>query len=314
MHPIITIGSLQIPGYGLFVGIGVIACIIYSIVVLKCVEKVPNRTLGKTAAVFIPSLILLYIFALLFDGLFHSIQNGKLALSGITWEGGVVGGFIGFILLAHFLIPEKKGDILHYFSLIVPGVVLGHAFGRIGCYMGGCCYGKIDFTFGVTFPEGSLADLQHPNDIEGSLPVLPTQLYEAAFEFALFAFMLIFYKKLKHHNLEIYCIVYGVFRFILEFFRGDDRGSTGFFLSPSQMMSIILIVAGILIILYERKIVFKKLAARAEEWRNNAGKPAKINTSEYVYDSIEKLKSLYDSGAITEEEFNKKKTELLERL
>lgn len=307
-------GSLTIPSYGLCVFLGIVACAIYIIVILKKIEKVDKKLTWKTIAVFAVSLICLYFFAAMFDALFHSIQVGQLVTNGITWEGGVIGGFAAFVLFTHFFIREKKGDALNWFSLIIPGVVLGHAFGRIGCFLGGCCYGKISFTMGIKFPEGSLADLQYPNNIDGSMPVIPTQLFEAAFEFILFAVMLVLYKKYRTKNLEIYCLAYGVFRFILEFFRGDDRGSTGFFLTPSQLMSLIIVIAGVLIILYKHKIIFKKLYEKAEGWKKEAALPMGVTTAEDVYACIERLHGMVESGALTEEEFALKKEDLLKRL
>ena len=79
-------------------------------------------------------------------------------------------------------------------------------------------------------------------------------------------------------------------------------------------MSIILITAGILIILFKRGIIFKKLAAKAEVWRREATLPMKITDSEDVYACIERLQELRDGGALTEEEFTQKKNDLLGRL
>lgn len=314
MYPTITIGNVKIASYALCTFAGIVACCVYILVVLLRIEKADKNTVLKTFAVFVPSLVVLYLSAVLFDALFHSIQEGKLVTNGITWEGGVIGGFTAYIVFTHFFFREKKGSELDFFSLLVPGIVLGHAFGRVGCFLGGCCYGKISFVGGVVFPDGSPADLQYPNNFVGSVPVLPTQLYEAGFELLLFAVMLILYKKYRTLNLEIYCLAYGAFRFGLEFFRGDNRGATGLFISPSQLMSIILITAGILIILFKRGIIFKKLAAKAEVWRREATLPMKITDSEDVYACIERLQELRDGGALTEEEFTQKKNDLLGRL
>ena len=84
--------------------------------------------------------------------------------------------------------------------------------------------------------------------------MLPTQLFEAAFELMLFLLMVLLYKRLSSYNLALYLTAYGIFRFVLEFYRGDSRGATGISLSPSQLMSLILLVAGVCILLYQKGI------------------------------------------------------------
>lgn len=288
MYPYIRIGAFSTPTYGLCVFLGIVACIVYTLIVLIKVEKQDKSVIMKTLAVFAPALIALGLFALFFNSLFHSIEKQRLTIGGITWEGGFIGCAVAYVLVAHFFIREKRGDCLHQFSLIMPGLVLGHGIGRVGCFFGGCCYGVItDGPLGVVFPDGSPADLQYPNAVVGSLPVLPTQLFEAAFEVLLFVAMVLSYKKSKNYGLIIYCLAYGLFRFILEFWRGDDRGASGIYISPSQMMSIIIIAAGVLLILYERGIIFKKLAAKAENWRKqNAPEDPDAPQEEITSDNI----------------------------
>ena len=164
--------------------------------------------------------------------------------------------------------------------------------------------------FGVSFPEGSEAARLYPSASGGSVPVLPTQLIEAAFEILLFVLMLVLYKRLKHHFLETYCIGYGVFRFSLEFLRGDDRGATGVYVTPSQFMSILLIVGGILVLLYHRGVIFKKLKKRMEQMR--------AERIEYGYNvdsngvkALQELKKIFADGIITQEEFEATKKDIL---
>lgn len=121
----------------------------------------------------------------------------------------------------------------------------GHCLGRIGCFLGGCCFGKpTDRPFGVVFPPGSL-----PYELYGEeVAVHPTQLYEAAFLFVLF-FILFFVGK--NFELPLYLSLYGIGRFIIEFFRNDDRGALfGSLLSPAQIVSCFLIVAGIALMVW----------------------------------------------------------------
>ena len=157
---------------------------------------------------------------------------------------------------------------------------------------------------------------------EGSFPVLPTQLFEAGFELLLFLIMIIFIKKLKGKNLSLYLIAYGIFRFFLEFYRGDDRGETGISLSPSQLMSLVLIICGVLVLLFQRKLVFKALAEKCDRWQEQARIRASIKEkigiiTEEDAEALAKIEALYElksKGAITEDEYSEKKKEILDRI
>ena len=308
------IGPITIPMYGLMVVVGLIAFTIVTILTLEKREKTDKRTTNNLLLVCAGGALALYAFAYLFNALFHSIAKGAITFGGITWLGGVLGAFPTMVVLIHFFCPRLKGNALFYFNLLVPAIVLGHAFGRIGCFLGGCCYGmKTDTIFGVVFPPHSPAAHAHFEVCTGqsSLPVFPTQLYEAIFEFLLFAFMMIFYKKCRKNFLVIYAFAYGTFRFLLEFLRDDNRGGTGFFLSPSQLMSIILIAAGVLILLYQQGVVFKRLKQRMTLRQKEA-------ESAYVrIDSkraIRRIQRLYDNGGLSKEEYETFKKRLEENI
>lgn len=261
------------------------------------------------------------ISAFILNSLFHSIEEGKIVIGGITWLGGVVGGIPACLLLTHFLIPKKKGYELELLDAMMPGMVLAHGLGRLGCFFGGCCYGGVtDSPLGVVFPVGSPAFQSYPNaDGTGSLPVYPTQLFEAAFEIAVFAVLMLLFRKKKQYTASVWCISYAVFRFLLEFLRGDDRGATGFVLSPSQVMSILLFTFGILLFLYRRGIGFARLRAKLNAWQTEADAiPAAMHApgagrmSET--DLLRELYALKEAGAITEEEYEEKKKEILSRI
>ena len=219
MMPYINLGFIKLPSYTTMMVLGVIAYVLNLIITFK-VEKKSVETLKKAISVSIIAFAVMGITAFIFDSLFHSIEEGRLVYGGITWAGGVVGAFPAFVILTHYAITEERGNEIEFFSLVVPGIVLGHAFGRIGCFLAGCCYGGVTESWlGVVYPTGSLAAKQYPNTLTGigSFPVLPTQLFEAVFEILLFLFMTIFRKKFKYNNAEIYLIAYGIFRFFLEF-------------------------------------------------------------------------------------------------
>ena len=315
MLPIIDLGIIKISSYTLMLIIGLIGYLICTILIVENVEKIERKASNRLLIISIFGFIALGVFAFIFNSIFHSIEEGKIVIGGITWLGGVVGAFPITIWLIYKYGYKAKGNALCLFNFLIPGIVLAHGFGRIGCFLGGCCFGQVtDSIFGIKFPEGSLAALTYPSSSGGSLPVLPTQLFEAIFEFVLFAIMLIGYKKLKSYNLSVYFMSYGIFRFVLEFFRGDDRGSTGFFLSPSQFLSILVIVAGVLLILYQKNKLFKNLYAKMEAIRQEQLNVPTENEQNDVIELIRQLKELKDGDIITEQEFEDKKSELLSRL
>lgn len=314
MFPVLNLGFIRVSMYSLMVVVGIIAYAIWTIQAVEKREKIETKTVNRLLIVSAFGFVALGLFALLFNSLFHSIERGYPVIGGITWLGGVIGAFPLMVFLIHKFVPPLRGRALQYFNLLVPGIVLAHGFGRIGCFLGGCCYGDVtDSVFGVVFPAGSLAAQKYPGADGASLPVLPTQLFEACFEFLLFVVMLIGYRRLKKHFLEMYLFSYGTFRFLLEFVRGDDRGETGFFFTPSQVMSLILIIAGVLVVLYSKGLVFKRLHAKMEQL---AATPP-FYPSKYKDNNVHllrELKRLQEDGIISEADFEEKKKDILNRM
>jgi phosphatidylglycerol:prolipoprotein diacylglycerol transferase len=171
--------------------------------------------------------------------------------SGGVYYGGFLGGFIALALLIRFYgLPFwKVGDAF------APGVALGQAFGRQGCFSAGCCWGKATtLPWGVHFTEAGHEYTGVPMyGPDGSdLYLHPTQLYESFFMLLVFAFLLYLHRKKKFNGqvLIAYAIIYSIFRFLIEFIRDDPRGDlfglttlTG--LSTSQMISLIVAVGAI---------------------------------------------------------------------
>lgn len=323
MLPYLYIGEwIAIPMFTTMLVLAGIAFILAMYFVLYKKEKVKERTFIRMLIISLIGMAVLGVFAFLFNSLFHSIEEGELKVGGITWLGGVLVAFPFMLICIHKFVPAAKGNAITYFSLLIPGLALAHGLGRLGCFFAGCCYGgPTDSIFGVCFPENSHAAHLYPGADGRSAPLLPTQLIEAAFEFSLFFIMIIFYKKLRKHNVELYCFAYGIFRFLMEFLRGDDRGSTGFFLTPSQFICIILWIWGAMLVLFKRQIIFKKLYKKCEIWREKVKKDgdrqrkaARKQAALDVMDAIRELKALYDEELITEAEYNEKKEKLLKKI
>ncbi|MBR2431753.1 MAG: prolipoprotein diacylglyceryl transferase [Clostridia bacterium] len=312
MLPHIHIGFFAIPSYSLMTLIGLIAFTVVTILILEKKEKNPQYITNRLLIISALGFAAMAAGAFVLNSFFHSIAQKTIVFGGITWLGGVLVAFPVTIVLIHKFCPYVKGEALEYFNFMIPGIVLAHGFGRIGCFLGGCCYGaQIDSIFGISFPEGSLAAHTYPAASGGSLPVLPTQLFEAVFEFVLFIILMILYKKLKNHFLEIYAIGYGIFRFSLEFLRGDDRGATGLIMTPSQLMSLILMIGGVVVILYNKNILFKKTRQKMASFKEEREAQPVYNGR--TAKKLRELKSLLDDEIITQEEFESAKKELLEQ-
>ncbi|HPN60752.1 MAG TPA: prolipoprotein diacylglyceryl transferase [Bacilli bacterium] len=229
----------------LFIGIGLVFLLNF---VINGFEKELGFSRQKTnrlLLLFGIGLAVTYGFALFFDALFHYFEDGEFS-GGITYIAGFMGGVICFTLLVYFFVKEERPNILKILNVVVPGILLAHGFGRLGCFSVGCCYGKATNSFlGVLFPEGT-----NPYADGIRTPIHPTQLYEAFFLFLMF-FILNFYKKGARFRFAIYLISYGVFRFFLEIFlRGDNRGSL-FGVAPSAILSAVMFLAGITLLIIQ---------------------------------------------------------------
>lgn len=168
--------------------------------------------------------------------------------SGFVFYGGLLGGIGGLLLGGKIL----KLNQFKLFDTFAPSVPLGHALGRVGCFFGGCCYG-------MELPAGSSFSLIYPNwyaqhGTPTGVPLLPTQLMEAFMLIVLYMVLAALYHMTKKKGISLftYIFVYGIWRFTLEFFRGDVIRGIGGGLSTSQWISLAIIVGAIaaLVLLY----------------------------------------------------------------
>ena len=166
-------------------------------------------------------------------------------------QGGLMfyGGLILAIVVFFVWCIVKKEHPLALGDLLCTVIPLGHAFGRIGCFFYGCCYGRdSDAWCAVTFPMGSPSWFEHGRRM---VSVLPTQLFEAAALLALFAILVFVYRRARCHTAGLYLMGYAVIRFGMEYLRGDPRAAVGPF-SISQTISIGMFALGAGLIAYSR--------------------------------------------------------------
>jgi phosphatidylglycerol:prolipoprotein diacylglycerol transferase len=169
---------------------------------------------------------------------------------GLVFYGGLLGGALAFIITVRLL----RLELWHLADTLAPGVALGHALGRLGCFFAGSCYGRpTDVAWAVTYTD--------PASLAGDIlrvPVHPTQLYSAAFLVLLSGILLFTGSRSTFRGQVIasYGILYGTFRFFIEFLRGDPRGTVdlaGIALSTSQVVSLLLVPASLGLYLYLKK-------------------------------------------------------------
>jgi len=240
----LTIGNFTIHGYGVMIAIGILLAFWLGEKQAKKYGLNPNEV---DNLVFV-CLISGYFFSKLLFCLTNwndFIQDPLTYLGSSGWVvyGGILGGIFGAWLWCRY----KKLDFMGYVNLLFPEVALAQAFGRIGCFFAGCCYGKVtDSKFSLVFPAGSEAP--------AGVRLIPTQLISSFGDFVLFYILYTIYKDSSRRNETAawYLILYSAGRFVVEFFRGDTiRGFIGV-LSTSQFISIFTAAAGVILLLMSR--------------------------------------------------------------
>jgi phosphatidylglycerol:prolipoprotein diacylglycerol transferase len=175
------------------------------------------------------------------------------------WRGGYAyyGGFLFAVAFSVYYTRKHAMGWLRTADLAAPAIALGLFFGRLGCFLNGCCYGKpTSGPLGVVFPRGGdtwraqvEAHLIHPS--QEALPVHPTQLYEAFGCLALFAILYFGVARRAHRQGDVIAwllVGYGILRSACEVFRDDDRGVLFGWLSTSQIISAPLILFGLFLL------------------------------------------------------------------
>lgn len=163
-----------------------------------------------------------------------------------VWKGGLVfyGGLIGATLAGIFRLRQLKLPLWTVADCLAPGIALGHVFGRLGCLMNGCCYGRAaDLPWSIRFPRGHDT---FPISVSAATPVHPAQIYEAVLNLAFFGGLMWFFgrRRFQGQLFVIYLAGYAVIRSVAEFFRGDyaviSNPGAGV-LTPGQWTSLLIL-------------------------------------------------------------------------
>lgn len=271
MCSFIDIFGYPLSSYGLMVAVGVLVCIAYAYFQLKKRPEINYiylifATLWIGLGVFVGSHILYGItniskfvklfehFEEIFADFFVGMSIVGSLIGGMVFYGGLIGGAIALVV---YLKATKK-DVRAYCDFLVPCIPLFHIFGRIGCFLSGCCYG-IESHIGFTYTDSIVTEAN-------GVTRLPLPLIEAFFNLLIFLFLLYLYNKhklTKGHMIIAYALTYPVVRFVDEFFRGDEiRGFWGPF-STSQWISIIIFAAALIYVVIAKTKGVKLLNKKA---------------------------------------------------
>lgn len=275
MKPELNIFGIDVPTFGLLIAIGVLFFVLITIKLFR-VKGASEATIDNLIIVCAISGGMFALGASFFDSLWHTITEYNLTgvwnwkMYGITYSGGLFTAILSYFVIYYFIMKYQRENMLYFLDVVVIGLCVAHGFGRIGCFFGGCCYGK-------EVEPHTFLSVYYP--IEGGVKtwILPTQLYEAAF---LFVFAAVLAFAIKKNRTSWYLIGYNTFRFFLEYLRGDDRGSSPFgFLTPSQFMSIIMLALGISLLFFRKKI---------EKWLLSKNVPILVSVNDkYSEESVD---------------------------
>lgn len=240
------IGPVTIHGYGFMIAMGILVAFWLAERLAKKYHLLPEKI---DTLIFLCVIVgfmgakVLFILTVWKDFLVDPI--GILGSQGFVVYGGILFG-----ALAGYLYCKKEDlDFFSYFNILAPCISLAQAFGRVGCFFAGCCYGlPTDAWYGVTFPADSLG----PGP---GIKVIPTELLSSFGNLLIFGALYFILTKTKQSRKTgaWYLVLYGIGRFLVEFLRGDlIRGQVGI-LSTSQFISLFVVAAGILLMIYQNK-------------------------------------------------------------
>lgn len=249
MYPVLftipLFGGITIHSYGVMVALGFVAAILWVTYESKRLGQDPARAMDLVFYIILSAIVGSRILHVAIAERERFIDNPLMIFK--IWEGGLVfyGGLIAAVAVGIWYVRRHRMPVLLTCDIFAPAISIGHAIGRIGCFLAGCCYGRpVDHPawYSLTFPV--LPKTFAPTGIA----LYPAQLMEAGGEFLIFLSLVIFrrWKRFDGQIIATYLMLYAILRSFNECFRGDsERGFVvGEWLSTSQFISIILFIAG----------------------------------------------------------------------
>jgi phosphatidylglycerol:prolipoprotein diacylglycerol transferase len=255
MHPILfEIGNWPVYSYGVLLALAYLAGLQMAVVRARRRQIDPAKVMDLGIYLIIAALVgaKLMLIAVDFDYFRHQPRE----LLSLVRAGGVFyGGLLAALAVGLWLVGRYKLHPWTVADLIAPGIALGHVVGRFGCLLAGCCYGRpTSVPWAITFTNPSAAtNVGTPLNT----PLHPTQLYDAGAELLIMGVLLLTEKRgrpFPGRTFWLYMLLYAISRYIVEIYRGDERGMI-LGVSTSQFVSILIVPLSIIMLLRLRKAV-----------------------------------------------------------
>ena len=249
------IGNFGVPAMGVCILVGAVLAVLLSWLLRRQSSLDWNGEFLDSViwAVFLGFVGMKVLYWIVTPDVFLSaIKNGEilsLITTGMVFYGGLIGGILGIFIVSR----RKKKNFFEFSDLMAPCFCVAHAFGRIGCLLVGCCAGVEPgetVLFGAATYNGACA-LTYANGHQH----LPVPLFEAIFLLVLCVVLILILRRAKHLGTVTgwYLVLYAIWRFVIESFRGDaERGFYGMF-STSQWISFAILIAGIAILVLAKR-------------------------------------------------------------
>jgi phosphatidylglycerol:prolipoprotein diacylglycerol transferase len=262
MHPILfDFGAFRIYSYGVLLAAAYLLGLQFALIRARSRGIDAQRVMDLGIWIIVSALVGAKLLLLVTD--FRQFTQSPRALIDLARSAGVFyGGLIAAVVVALVYLRRHSMPLWTTTDVFAPGIALGHAVGRLGCLMAGCCFGRpTSVPWAITFHSPTAA-METGTPL--GQPLHPTQLYEAGAELVILGFLLWFERKgrpFPGRTFWSYMLLYAIARFTIEFYRGDPRGTIGI-LSTSQFVSIILApLAIVMLVLLGRRDDPKRYAA-----------------------------------------------------
>ena len=251
MHPVLfDFGSFTIYSYGVLLAAAYLLGLQFALMRARARGLDAQRVMDLGIWIIISALVGAKLLLLVVD--FRQFTSNPRDLLGLARSGGVFyGGLIAAVVVALLYLRRHKLPLWTTTDVFAPGIALGHIVGRLGCLLAGCCFGRqTTVPWAITFRDpAAMANVGTPLGV----PLHPTQLYEAGAEAVILAFLLLWEKKgrpFPGRTFWSYLLLYGISRFVIEFYRGDSRGMVFDALSTSQFVSAVLVALSIAMLVF----------------------------------------------------------------